>query len=129
MMPDILTTNFFAPQKNFHGNIFQDTKMLLPLKWVSFTVTAVDNRAVFLLCGDKGCPVLHEFVASFRGMPLQTTTIIAYVFCLFENFIMLPKWWESLSKETQRKFVNVFQGRYYRRELPNTCDWKLKEII
>jgi hypothetical protein len=122
-MPDILTTNFFAPRKNFHGQIFQDTKLL------SFTVTSVDDRAVFLLCGNKGCPVLHEFVASFREMPLQTTAIITYVFCIFENFIILPKWWESLSKNTQRKFVNAFQGRYYRRELPNTCDWMLKEIL
>jgi len=69
-MPDILTTNFFAPRKNFHGKIFQDTKLLMPLKWISFTVTAVDDRAVFLLCGNRGCPVLREFVASFREMPL-----------------------------------------------------------
>jgi hypothetical protein len=92
-------------------------------------VTAVDDRAVFLLCGNKGCPVLHKYVTSFREMPLQTNAIITYVFCTFENFIMLPKWWESLSKDTQSKFVNAFQGRYYRRELPNTCDWKLKEVI
>lgn len=128
-MPDVLTTNYFAPRKNFHGRIFQDTKLLSPLKWVSFTVTAVEDRAVFLLCGNNGCPVLREFVASFREMPLQTTAIITYVFCTFENFILLPRWWESLSKNTQQKFVNAFQGRYYRRELPNNCDWKLKEII
>ena len=128
-MPDILTANFFAPRKNFHGQIFQDTKLLAPLKWISFTVTAVDDRAVFLLCGNRGCSVLREFTASFREMPLQTLAIVTYVFCTFENFIMLPKWWESLSNDTQRKFVNAFQGRYYRRELPNTCDWKLKELI
>jgi len=128
-MPDILTTNFFAPRKNFHGQIFQDTKLLSPLKWVSFTVTAADDRAIFLLCGDRGCPFLREFATSFREMPLQTTAVITYVLCTFENFIMLPRWWESLPKNTQKKFVNAFQGRFYRRELPNTCDWKLKEIF
>ncbi|MGA2180135.1 MAG: hypothetical protein ABSH15_11205 [Verrucomicrobiota bacterium] len=128
-MPEILTANFFAPRKNFHGLIFQDTKSLLSLKWISFTVTATNDRALFLLCGEKGCPVLHEFVKSFREMPLQTNAIVTYVFCAFENFILLPEWWESLSKDVQKKFVNAYQGRYYRRELPNTADWKLKELV
>ena len=127
-MPDVLTTNLFAPRKNFHGTIFQDTKLLVPLKWVSFTVTAVNDRAVFLLCGDKGCSVLQAFVASFREMPLKTQAIVTYVFCTFENFIILPRWWESLPKNTQQKFVSAFQGRYYRRELPSVPDWKLKEL-
>jgi len=89
----------------------------------------VEDRALFLLCGDKGCPILHAFVASFRNMPLQTLAIITYVFCIFENFIILPKWWESLHISSQEKLVNAFQGRYYRRELPNICDWELKEIF
>ncbi len=127
-MPDVLTTNYFAPLKNFHGKIFQDTKSLNPIKWISFTVTAVNDRAVFLLCGEKGCPVLKEFASSFREMPLQSLAIVTYVFCTFENFIMLPKWWDSLPRSVQLKFVNAFQGRFYRRELPSVPDWNLKEI-
>jgi hypothetical protein len=127
-MPDILTTNFFAPRKDFHGRIIQDTKSIFSLKWISFTATAVDKRTLFLLCGNKGCPVLHEFVRSLREMPLQSNAIITYAFCIFENFIILPNWWESLSRDQQQKYVNAFQGRYYRRQLPNTPDWKLKEL-
>jgi hypothetical protein len=100
------------------------------LDFVSLTVTAAGDRAVFLLCANKGSNVFRKFAASFRTMPaeLQTAAIVEYVVCQFENFIMLPAWWESLAKDIQQKFVNGFQGRFYPRGLPNICDWKLKEV-
>lgn len=129
-MPDILMTEYFGPRKNFQGRIIQDCKSLAPLRWVSMTVSASNDRAVFLLCGEKGCPILRELADSFRKVAptARTRAILTYVFCHFENFILLPKWWESLSKDVQLQFVNAYAGRYYPRELPDTCDWKLKEI-
>ena len=130
LMPDILTTEYFGPRKNFQGRIIQESKSLALLNWVSMTITASGDRAVFLLCADKGSPILHELVNSFRKLPpaAQTLALVTYTFCQFENFIMLPKWWEALSKDIKLEFVNAFAGRYYPRQLPNTCDWKLKEI-
>src|SRR5579862_725417 len=130
-MPDILATGFFAPRKDLQGNVVQDCKSRGPLGWVSMTVAASNDKAVFLLCAEKGSLVLSKLVNSFRRLPAasQTTAIITYVFCHFENFILLPGWWEPLPKETQLKFVNAFEGRYYRREMPHTSDWKLKELV
>ncbi|MCX6902507.1 MAG: hypothetical protein NTW03_03295, partial [Verrucomicrobia bacterium] len=128
-MPEILAVEFFAPRKDFQGHIIQNCKSIAPLVWLSMTITTVNDHAVFLLCAEKGCSALHAFARSLRRLPpaAQTTAIVTYVFCQFENFIMLPKWWESLPKANQLKFVNAFQGRYYPRELPNTCDWHLEE--
>jgi hypothetical protein len=94
------------------------------------TITASNDRALFLLCAERGSPIFQELVNSFRRLPpaSQTAAIAAYVFCHFENFILLPRWWESLSKEIQLTFVNAFAGRYYPRELPNVCDWALKGL-
>lgn len=129
-MPDVLTTDYFGPRKDFQGRGVQDCKTFGPLAWVSMTIIAANDRAVFLLCGEKGCRVLHQLVDSFRKLPAteRTRAIVTYVFCQFENFILLPNWWESLSKAIQLRFVNAFEGRYFPRELPNTCDWRLKEI-
>jgi len=129
-MPDILGTDFVAPRKNFDGRIIQDCKSKAPLKWVSLTVAASNDKAIVLFCGEKGCRILRELVQSFRRIPaaLQSQAVVNYIFCHFENFIILPKWWESLPKELQLKFVNAVGGRFYRRELPITCDWRLKEV-
>jgi hypothetical protein len=83
-----------------------------------------------MLTGEKGSPVLRAMVNSLRAIPtaLQATVIISYVVCQFENYIMLPKWWESLPPETKLKIVNAAEGRYFRRELPKTCDWQLTEM-
>jgi len=130
-MPDVLATGFFAPRKDLQGNIVQDCKSRAPLNWVSVTSAASNDRAIFLLCAEKGSAILPKLVNSFRRLPAasQTTAIITYVFCQFENFILLPSWWESLSKGVQLKFVNAFEGHYYRREMPNTSDWKLKDMV
>jgi hypothetical protein len=130
VMPDILTTECFGPRKDFQGRIIQDCKSKAPISWVSLTITASGDRAVFLLCAKKDSLVLRQMVNSFRVLPAasRTATVVSYVFCHFENFILLPKWWEGLSKEVRLKFVNAFQGRYFPRELANTHDWRLKEM-
>ena len=130
LMPDFFMTEYFAPRKDFQGTIIQDTKTLGPLRWVSMTVTASNDRAVFLLCGEKGCPILRQIADSFRKLAVaaRTGAVLNYTFCQFENFILLPHWWESLAKDVQLQFVNAFAGRYYPRELPDICDWKLREL-
>jgi hypothetical protein len=128
--PDVFATQFFAPRKDFQGKIIQDTKTSAPLDWVSLTVTSSNNKAIVLLCGEKGSLILRKLSESLSRVPQtnRTTILITYIFCYFDNFILLPSWWESLSKDIQSKFVNVAEGRYYRREMPNTCDWSLAQF-
>jgi hypothetical protein len=128
--PDVFATQFFAPRKDFQGNIIQDTKTSAPLNWASLTVTASNNNAIVLLCGEKGSTTLRVMADSLLKVPQpnRTTVVLTYIFCYFENFILLPSWWESLTRETQAKFVNAAEGRYYRRELPITSNWNLTEL-
>lgn len=130
-MPDILATDSIAPSKTFTGRIVQNTKSRAPLAWVSLTVTAVDGRALVLLSADRGSTILQELVVSLRELPteLKTMAIVNRVFCSFENFVILPVWWESLLEDKKLRFVNAFNSRYYPRELPNCCDWRLTEIL
>jgi hypothetical protein len=129
-MPEILGTEFFGPHKDFQGRLVQDCKTAAPICWISMTIAASEDRALFVLCGKKGCRVLYEMAESFRRIPKvsRTAALMTYVFCQFENFIILPTWWDALPKEAQLKFVNVFQGRYYPREAPNRCNWNLEEM-
>lgn len=129
-MADILATDLFAPRKDFQGSIIQDTKWKGPLNWVSLTVTASKDQATVLLCGNRNCPILHKLGQSLRQIPpsFQTRAVVNYVFCHVENLILIPRWWESLSKQDQLQYINAAEARYYPRRLPNVCDWKLQEI-
>jgi len=53
---------------------------------------------------------------------------VNYIICQFENFIMLPDWWEPLEDRTKRLFVNSYNSRYFPRELPDVCEWGLFEV-
>ena len=130
MLPQVFATQFIAPRKDFQGRVVQDTKRNAPLDWVSLTITAAEDRALFLLCARKGSAVLSELVTSFRrlGPAERTKTIVAYVFCLFENFLILPNWWESQPNDVQLQFVNAFEARYYPRNLPVANNWELEEM-
>lgn len=129
--PDFFAADFFGPKKDLQGAIVQNTKTLRPLNWVSLTVTATaDDRALVLLCAEKGSSLLTSCVRSLRQIPRdrRTMAIVNYIICQFENFIMLPDWWEPLADRTKRLFVNAYDSRYFPRELPHVCEWGLSEV-
>ncbi|HZM03477.1 MAG TPA: hypothetical protein VFC44_10655 [Candidatus Saccharimonadales bacterium] len=125
--PDIFATDFFAPRKDFLGSTLQDCKSLAPLQWISLTVTASDNCAVVLLCAAKGSKILKSCAESLRRIPnnLRTMSLVNFIVCQLENFIMLPKWWDPLSEDAKRLVVNAYTSRYFPRKLPRICDWTL----
>jgi hypothetical protein len=126
-LPDIFTTEFFAPRKDLLGRIIQDTKSVNTLKWISVTITAHDNRALVLICGETGCTVLRRFVSSLQNVSnkLWSMLFLSYAFCLFENLIVLPKWWDSLPGKAKESIINASSSRYYPRNLKKLCDWGL----
>jgi hypothetical protein len=129
--PDVFAADFFGPRKNLQGAIVQDTKSLRPLNWLSLTVTATaDDRALVLLCAEKGSSLLASCVSSLRRTPRdrRTMAVVNYIVCQLENFIMLPIWWEPLGDRTKRLFVNAYDSRYFPRELPHVCEWGLSEV-
>ena len=130
-VPDVFAADFFAPRKNLQGEFVQNNKSTLPLSWLSLTVTATaDDRALVLLCAEKGSSLLASCIRSLRRLPRdrRTMAVVKYVVCQLENFIMLPTWWETLGDRTQRQFVNAYDSRYFPRELPHVCEWGLAEV-
>lgn len=125
--PDIFAADFFAPRKDLRGRIIQDCKSWAPLEWLSLTVTATENRALVVLCGEKNSRVLAACTNSLKLIPthLQSLAIVSYVVCQLENFIMLPSWWKSLEDNTKNQFINAYYSRYFPRNLPNLCNWGL----
>jgi hypothetical protein len=128
--PDIFATDYFALGKDFLGKPLQDRKSLNPLKLISLTVSASDDKAIIVLCGNKECELLRALVTSLRKLPsnLLTMAFVNCVFCQLENFILVPDWWESRSKVEQESLMNAFNSRYFPRELPIVSDWNLKEL-
>jgi hypothetical protein len=106
VVPQIFATQYFAPRKDFQATLVQDAKKNAALDWVSLTITAEENRALVLLCGRNGSRALEELGASIRRLAStdRTSAIVSYVFCLFENFVIVPSWWESLPKSAELEF-------------------------
>jgi hypothetical protein len=130
-VPDFFAADYFGARKNLQGTIVQDTKSLRPLRWISLTVTtAADNRALVLLCAEKGSPLLTTCVASLRRLPRdrRTMAVVNYILHHTENFIMLPKWWDGLQERTKKLIVNTYDSAYFPRELPHVCEWGLSEV-
>lgn len=129
-VPDFFATDFFGPRKNLQGKIFQDTKGRGPIHWLSLTVTTTDDRALVLLCAEKGSPLLASCVNSLKQLPRdrRTMAVVNYIICQLENFIMLPRWWDSLGDRTKRQFLNACNSRYFPRDLPHVCEWGLSKV-
>src|SRR5207247_5955135 len=85
--PDFFAADFFAPKKDLQGAIVQNTKSLRPLNWFSLTVSATaDDRALVLLCAEKGSSLLASCAKSLRQIPRdrRTMAIVNYIICQFE---------------------------------------------
>ncbi len=129
--PDLFSSDFFGPGKDFQGRTVQDRKSFWPLRWISLTVTAApDGKALVLLCAERGSPLLATCVASLRKTPRdrRTMAVVNYVICHTDNFIMLPHWWDRLGVTTQQLFVNACTSKYFPRKLPHVCEWRLSEV-
>src|SRR3954454_14841928 len=50
-----------------------------------------------------------------------------YAFCQFENLIIVPQWWDSLSVNAKQALVNAASSRFYPRNLKKLCDWGLTQ--
>jgi len=129
-VPDFFATDFFGPRKDLQGKIIQDCKRSHALQWMSLTVTASDDRALVLLCANRGSPLLSSCINSLRRIPRdrRTMAIVGYIIGQLENFIMLPDWWDSLDDRTKRQFANAYDSRYFPRQLPHVCEWGLSEV-
>jgi len=127
--PDMFAADFFAPRKDFSGRMLQDSKSLMPLKWLSLTVTSSGGNALVLLCAERGSEVLRYVAGSLQRLPVQdrSNVILHYVFCQLENFILLPNWWDNVLDSDKKALVNAFNSKYFPRTLPRVCDWNLDE--
>ena len=129
-VPDFFAADFFGPRKDLRGKFIQDTKSLRPLRWLSLTVTASDDRALVLLCAEKGSPLLSSCLNSLKQLPRdrRTMAVVNYIICQLENFIMLPGWWDALGERTKRQFLDARASRYFPRDLPHVCEWGLSAV-
>jgi hypothetical protein len=128
--PTVFAAEFFAPQTDFSGRILQTGTLSEARQWVSLTITADEGNALVLISGEKGSPVLKQFADSLAPYSSQQLTgiFLTHVFCLYENFVIVPAWWKALQEPVQRRYANAYSSRYFPRTLPAAADWQLRRV-
>jgi len=125
-LPDILGSMFLAPWKTFQQRPAQ-SRFAATVDWISFSVLPRHGGGgAVLISADEGSKTWRLFVDSLLFYPSEkrTMVVVNFILCHFgEQLILSPRWWESLSSESQEEVVNANAAGYYPRHLKGLCDW------
>jgi hypothetical protein len=109
--PSFLCSGAIFPEYDFSGHALQnllDVKQILEMVTFSLIATDTGGAVVFAWLGDQ--PSVENLCKSLepildRDLP---DAVARFTFEFFENVVMAPDWWESLSREVQERLTLRF---------------------